>query len=634
MGSEHISRESSPWMVNLADSAYWRRNIPCQDACPVHTDARGYVRAIAEGDFRKAYLIARGPNPLASMCGRICGAPCEAQCRRGNIDNPVAIRSLKRFITDLHGPQSCTDRSAETTRNDLRKLDQTGDCDALDDIRCLLEVIQDADIPQPQGERVAIIGSGPAGLACAHDLCLMGYRPVIFEMESVPAGMLYVGVPEYRLPRDIILSEVAVIEAMGTEIRCGVEVGKDIQLGEILSEFKSVVLAIGAKSSRKLNLPGVEGPGVLGGVEFLRDVAYDRQTAVGRRVVVIGGGNVAYDAARSVARQSYIDISRTAKRQQRVEEVYLACLESLTEMPADDEEILEGQAEGVVRHSGWGPTSIVRDDGGIVTGVEFQRCLRVFDDDGAFSPLFDSEDCMTVDCDTVIITVGQSVETAFIDSGDGIEITQRGMIESDAETLATSRPGVYIAGDAVRGAGLMIDAIASGKQAARSVRGYLSGSENDRTFSDSHDVIPDYAREIGYEGLSRVHAPLIDVTERLKSQKTAVDLGYDAKMARREASRCLDCSVNTIFDGKRCVLCGGCVDVCPTTCLKLVFASQLSGGDALESAGVETAGGEAWREGAAIIKDEAKCIRCANCAQRCPTNAITMERFCFQEQII
>jgi formate dehydrogenase (NADP+) beta subunit len=633
MGSEHISIESSEWMVEISDSAYWQRNIPCQDACPVHTDARGYIRAIAEGDFRGAYLIARGPNPLASMCGRICGAPCETQCRRGKIDKPVAIRSLKRFITDLHGPQSCTDRSSDTARNDLRELARSGQCDALDDIRGLLEAIQEADIPQPQGQRVAIIGSGPAGLACAHDLCLMGYRPVIFEAESVPAGMLYVGVPEYRLPRDIILSEVAVIEAMGTEIRCGVEVGKDIQLGEILSEFKAVVLAIGAKNSRKLNLPGVEGPGVLGGVEFLRDVAYDRQTAVGRRVLVIGGGNVAYDTARSVARQSYIDISRTAKRQQRVEEVYLACLESLDEMPADDEEIIEGQEEGVVRHSGWGPTEIIRNDDGVVTGVEFQRCLRVFDDTGAFAPLFDSEDRMTVNCDTVLITVGQSVETAFINTDDGINITQRGMVESNTETLATSRPGVYIAGDAVRGAGLMIDAIASGKQAARSVRSYLSGNQSDRTFSDSHQVIPGYSREIGYEGLPRVHAPLIDVTERLKSQKTTVDLGFDEEMAQCEASRCLDCSVNTIFDGKRCVLCGGCVDVCPTMCLKLVSASQLAGGDALESAGVKTAGGEAWCQGSAIIKDETKCIRCANCVQRCPTSAITMERFCFQEQV-
>ena len=633
MGLESISTESSPWMVNISDSSYWRGNIPCQDACPVHTDARGYVRAIAEGDFRKAYLIARGPNPLASMCGRICGAPCETKCRRGNIDKPVAIRSLKRFITDLHGPQSHKDRSPDQARNDLRELSSAGECDALDDIRVLLEAIKDADIPQPQRQPVAIIGSGPAGLACAHDLCLMGYRPVIFEMESVPAGMLYVGVPEYRLPRDIIMSEVAVIEAMGTEIRCGVEVGKDIPLSEILSDFKAVVLAIGAKNSRKLNLPGADGPGVLGGVEFLRDVAYDRQTALGKRVVVIGGGNVAYDAARSVARQSYVDISRTAKRHQRVEEVYLACLESLDEMPADDEEILEGQAEGVVRHSGWGPVRIVRDDGGAVTGVEFQRCLRVFDDDGAFAPLFDSDDRMTVDCETVIITVGQSVETAFIDPGAGVNITERGMIESDADTLATSRSGVYLAGDAVRGAGLMIDAIASGKQAARSVRDYLSGGSVDLTFSDSHEPIDGYAREIGYEGLSRVHVPLIDVAERLKSRKATVDLGYDEEMARREASRCLDCSVNTIFDGKRCVLCGGCVDVCPTTCLKIVSASQLSGGRELETAGSRTAAGQQWREGSAIIKDETKCIRCANCAQRCPTAAITMERFCFQEQV-
>jgi len=620
--------------VEIADTSYWRRNIPCQDACPVHTDARGYVRAIAAGQFEQAYLIARGPNPLASMCGRVCGAPCEAQCRRGQVDKPIAIRTLKRFVTERYGPKGDTMDSADL-QGRLGQLSGQNVCDGIDDIRHLLNRRKEMTFAQPDGARVAIIGAGPAGLACAHDLCLLGLRPVIFEMESVPAGMLYVGVPEYRLPRDVILGEVAVIEAMGTEIRCGVEVGKDITLPEVLSEFKATVIAVGAKKSRQLPIDGVEGPGVLGGVEFLKDVAYDRPVALGSRVVVIGGGNVAYDAARTTLRQSYVDISRTAKRQEKVETVYLACLESREEMPADDVEIIEGDEEGVIRKSGWGPTAIVRNDEGKVTGVEFQRCLRAFNDEGRFAPIFDANERMTLECDTVIVTIGQSIELPFIDADrDGIRLTERGMMEIDKTTLAASREGVFAAGDIVMGMGLMIDAIAFGKQAARSVHQYVTGEQASRRVTDEHHLLADFSREAGFEGLDRVATPMRPVAERIKSQKLPAELGYDQAMAAREASRCLDCGVNTIFDGTKCILCGGCGDVCPMLCLKLVPAASLGQTPELSDVAARTRNADAWREGAAIIKDETRCIRCGHCAERCPVGAITMERFCFQEQAL
>lgn len=228
------TNRAKSWQTELADVSYWRRNIPCQDACPVHTDARGYVRAISSGDFESAYLIARGPNPLASLCGRVCGAPCQRNCRRGNIDEPIAIRALKRFAIE-NGQTG--DAGSADMRTRMSTLLRRRECSGVEEIQNLLNRFKDLPLGRPTGERIAIIGSGPAGLSCAHDLSLMGFRPVIFEMEAVPAGMLAVGVPEYRLPRDVIRSEVDLIEALGTDIRCSTEVGKDIQFHEILDEF-------------------------------------------------------------------------------------------------------------------------------------------------------------------------------------------------------------------------------------------------------------------------------------------------------------------------------------------------------------------------------------------------------------
>src|SRR5690242_4435812 len=349
---------SLAYRVRIADDAYWREQIKCQFACPVHTDARGYVRAIAAGDYELAYLIARGPNPLASICGRICGAPCEAACRRGTIDQPIAIRALKRFICERSGPESRKDPGKEQFSY-LKQLNGPRECDDQEELRHLLEFLSRQSLPIPTGERIAIIGSGPAGLAAGHDLALMGFRPTIFEMESVPAGMLYTGVPDYRLPTNLIRAEVAVIEALGVEIRCNTEIGKDIPFEQIRKDFAAVIIAVGAKRSRPLPIPGAEAIGVLGGVDFLRDIALGKQVELGARVVVIGGGNVAYDVARTVLRQEEYDVSRTAARLHGVKEVNLVCLESLEEMPADTVEIIEGSEEGVLRYNSWGPREIL-----------------------------------------------------------------------------------------------------------------------------------------------------------------------------------------------------------------------------------------------------------------------------------
>ena len=626
MGSLH-------YQVRIADHAYWREQIKCQYACPVHTDARGYVRAIANGDYEQAYLIARGPNPLASLCGRICGAPCEAACRRGTIDQPISIRALKRFACERFGSDARPDPGGELFPY-LKSNTEIRDCDDIEELSHLLGFLARAEFPKPTGERIAIIGSGPAGLAAGHDLALMGFRPTIFEMEPQPAGMLYTGVPGYRLPRELIQAEVAVIESLGVEIRCNTQVGKDIAFEQLRRDFAAVIIACGAKRSRALPIPHADAIGVMGGVDFLRDVSLGKDVQLGQCVIVIGGGNVAYDVARTVLRQEEYDVSRTAARMAGVRQVNLVCLESLEEMPADTVEILEGQEEGVTRHNSWGPREVlVEEKNGqkFVRGVRFARCTQVYDENRRFAPKFDESATTEIEGDTVLLSVGQSADLSFIDAQrDGIEMRSPQQIINNPATGATSARGVFIAGDIAYGPRLMIHAIASGKNVARSVYRFLRGQEIKAEEVQFHFPIEQYHREKSYEHRSRAHIPILPPEQRLKNPEALVEIGYNDAQARAEAGRCLDCGVNTIFDGERCILCGGCVDVCPTVCLKLVSFDSLEPTPELETAARDLLLDPS--DLSAIIKDEERCIRCGLCAQRCPVTAITMERFSFSQE--
>ena len=625
--------ESPHYRVRLADQLYWREQIKCQYACPVHTDARGYVRAIADGDYERAYLIARGPNPLASLCGRICGAPCEAACRRGIIDQPISIRALKRFVCERFGSDSRFDPGHELFPY-LKGKAEDRECDDLEELSHLLDFMATANFAQPTGEPIVIIGSGPAGLAAGHDLALMGFRPTIFEMEPQPAGMLYTGVPGYRLPRELIRAEVAVIQSLGVEIRCNTQIGKDLSFSQLRREFAAVIIACGAERSRALPIPNADAIGVIGGVDFLRDVSLGKKVELGQRVIVIGGGNVAYDVARTVLRQEEYDVSRTAMRLPGVRQVDLVCLESLEEMPADTVEIMEGQEEGVTRHNSWGPREVlVREENGqkFVRGVKFARCTQVYDENKRFAPKFDESVTTEIESDTVLLSVGQSADLSFINAQrDGIEMRSPQQIVNDPATCATSAPGVFIAGDIAYGPRLMIHAIASGKQAARSVYRYLRGQEIKPEEVQFHFPIERYRREKNYEQRPRLSIPTSSLEERRKSPTALVEIGYNQVQAQAEAGRCLDCGVNTIFDGERCILCGGCVDVCPTVCLKLVTFDRLSLTPELEAAARELSLDPT--DLSAIIKDEERCIRCGLCAQRCPVTAITMERFNFTQE--
>jgi NADPH-dependent glutamate synthase beta subunit-like oxidoreductase len=620
--------------LSVPDFQYWKSQIKCQAACPVHTDARGYVRAIAAGEHELAYLIARGPNPLASICGRVCGAPCETACRRGDLDKPIAIRALKRFACEQFGPESRPGGGKGLVEFLKAAAQRYGDrpCEGTEELLPLLQSTMGGRIPLATGKSVGIVGSGPAGLAAAHDLALLGFEVTIYEMEPVLAGMLAVGIPEYRLPRGLIHAEVDVITELGVKAVTSCEVGKDVTLPELRHRHDAVIIAVGAKRSRRIPIIGGDAEGILGGVEFLRDVALGNPPTLGERVVVIGGGNVAYDIGRTVLRQISLDAARAALREGSVAAVYLCSLESLDEMPADDVEIIEGDEEGIVRRNGLGPVEILTNGSGRVHGVVFRKCVRTYDDNRRFAPVFDDSVRETIECDNVLLAVGQAVDLGFVDrERDGIEVNERGFIACDFETGRTSTPDVFVAGDLAHGPKLLIHAVASGKKVARAVYEHLMRRGITASDVELHLAIPDYGREQGYERRPRVQIPTTPASERVLSHSVPVELGLSDAHARLEAQRCLDCGVNTIFDGRKCILCGGCVDVCPSLCLRIVSVDRLPANPPLQDLLDRHLGGTRAEDASAIIKDETICIRCGLCAERCPTGAITMERFFFKE---
>jgi formate dehydrogenase (NADP+) beta subunit len=570
--------------IEIPGGNYFERLIACREGCPVHTDARGYVQAAAAGDFARSYRIARAPNPFASICGRVCGAPCEKACRRGAIDEPVSIRALKRVATERHGAEVASDLQAILA----------------------MSTAPGSLTPPRLEKRVAVVGAGVAGLTAAHDLARLGYRVTVLEAGPAPGGMLRTGVPLFRLPRRVYEREIEAILSLGVELRCNVKVGATVTLPELRAEgFSAVVLAVGLQKARMLELPGAGLSGVVGGLDFLRAFNAGEPVKPMGRVVVIGGGNVAYDCARSALRTA------------GTSSVTLVSLEALHEMPADQVEITEGEEEGIVRGNRLGPVRFVEGAAGSLAGLEVRQVSRVFDENRRFAPEMVPGTEQVIPCDTVLVAVGQSGDTGFVTGLPELQLGRGGTVIAERETGRTSIPWLFAVGDASLGPGLFISAIAQASRAAQAIHASLHGQVAARP-SERGFVVERSRQGLdpAWLGLKRVAPPAAEVASRARSVDAQVELPFGEAEARRQGARCLRCEVETIFDGARCIQCGGCADVCPTWCLRLVSLDEIG----LEHADAANL--------SAIIKDEERCVRCAMCADRCPTGAITMERLC------
>lgn len=590
---------------SVPDAKWLWENEPCRAACPVHTDAGAYVTAIAEGRFRDAYMIAREPNPFPSICGRVCAAPCETACRRGKIDAPVSIRALKRFVSERYGIESFAGTSAWHESH--------------------------GPVPPASGPSVAIIGGGPGGLAAAHDLRLAGHPVTIYEAESRLGGMMALGIPEYRLPRPLIEREIDAILELGVDVKLNCRIGVDVTFDELLAQYAAVFVCVGTGRGRSLDIPGNDLDGVFKAVEFLLNVNRGFRVNLGERVVVVGGGNVAFDAARTSLRAAAhdettpipialgsgadddarrglittLDAARAAIRE-GVLSVTVVALESFAEMPAALEEIEEAEAEGIQIIYRRGPHQIIGN--GRVTGLETIDVVSVFDEQHRFAPVFADGTESIIAADTVILAVGQAPDIDFLGPNTA-ERNRFGGIAVDA-SLRTSHPRVWAGGDVAFGPRNLIDAIADGRKVAASIHASLSGVPVPPPVGVRIELVakPNFRRmATGYDAITRVGVPSVPNERRIGFAE--VETGYDEGQAVLEGLRCLRCFENIMLRPELCILCGLCVDVCPTNCISIVRADHAGHGTATRSA---------------LLLDELLCIRCGLCINRCPPSALVM----------
>ncbi len=628
--------------IVFPDLEHWKAQVKCQAGCPVGTDAGRYVQLIAEGRDEDAYLVARAPNPFASVCGRVCAAPCEDACRRGRIDAPISIRGLKRFVTERYGVESVHPQTQDRLRSELVEEGNR--------YAGHLPLAGSAPPRDHRRRRVAVIGAGPAGLAAAHDLALLGYGVTVLEAADEPGGMMRFGIPEYRLPRSLLRSEIEKIAALGVDLRLGSPLSPAYGLAELRQDgYEAVFLSVGVSRGRDLRLEGSDLDGVIKAVDFLLNVNRGYRVNLGRRVVVIGGGFVAFDTARTALRltreeqaealretagesdarmKEALDSARAALRGGSAE-VTIVSLESFDEMPVlrtmqGKEEFEEAKHEGVTFLPRRGPKRFLGH--GRLRAVELRKVLSVFDASGRFAPTYDDADVLTLEADGCVLAIGQHPDLSFLKPGDGVDLTPAGTVRVDPATLATSARGVFAGGDVAFGPRNLIEAVANGKRAARSIHEFLSQESAGIHATLDIRAIPTsrYRMAAGFELMDREAPPTLDLGRRTGIAE--VETGFDEAQARRQAARCLVCHVQTIYDPEKCVLCGRCVDVCPEYCLALVPLDELDLDPVQRAQLAARADGDGLPL-SAMIKDDARCIRCGLCAVRCPTDAMTMETF-------
>lgn len=513
------------WAIDYRDknrvNCYKTGTAPCKTACPAHIAVQGYLKLAAQGKYKEALQLIKRDNPFPAVCGRICNRRCEDACTRGTIDQAVAIDEVKRFIAQQ-------DLNAET------------------------RFVPEKVIPKVDGEfeeKIAIIGGGPAGLSCAYYLAEKGYRPTVFEKEKQPGGMLMHGIPEFRLEKDVIEAEIDVLRALGVEFHCGVEVGRDVTIPELREQgYKGFYVAIGLQSGGKLGVPGEDAEGVKAGIELMREVNLEGKKSLSGRVVVIGGGNIGADVARTALRCG-------------AEKVSLYCLEDYDSMPMGVEDRTECEEDGIEIHAGWGQTEILAENGKC-SGIRFRKCLSVRNAEGRFAPTFDDNTTEEVPCDMVLYCIGQKVDWKGLLTGTAVELNPNGTAKADPVTYQTAEPDIFVGGDVYTGQKFAIDAIAAGKQGAVSLHRWVQ----DATLTigrDKREFIELDKNNLLLEVASYDNTPRQRIGYNETLRKTFKDgrVAFTEEQVKAETARCLGCGASVV-DPNKCIGCGICTTRC------------------------------------------------------------------------
>ena len=516
---------SEKWAIDYRDknrvNCYKTGTAPCKTACPAHIAVQGYLKLAAQGKYKEALQLIKRDNPFPAVCGRICNRRCEDACTRGTIDQAVAIDEVKRFIAQQ-------DLNAET------------------------RFVPEKVIPKVDGEfeeKIAIIGGGPAGLSCAYYLAEKGYRPTVFEKEKQPGGMLMHGIPEFRLEKDVIEAEINVLRALGVEFHCGVEVGRDVTIPELREQgYKGFYVAIGLQSGGKLGVPGEDAEGVKAGIELMREVNLEGKKSLSGRVVVIGGGNIGADVARTALRCG-------------AEKVSLYCLEDYDSMPMGVEDRTECEEDGIEIHAGWGQTEILAENGKC-SGIRFRKCLSVRNAEGRFAPTFDDNTTEEVPCDMVLYCIGQKVDWKGLLTGTAVELNPNGTAKADPVTYQTAEPDLFVGGDVYTGQKFAIDAIAAGKQGAVSLHRWVQ----DATLTigrDKREFIELDKNNLLLEEASYDNTPRQRIGYNETLRKTFKDgrVAFTEEQVKAETARCLGCGASVV-DPNKCIGCGICTTRC------------------------------------------------------------------------
>jgi len=514
------------WSHNYRDvnriNCYDTGTAPCKTACPAHIAVQGYLKLAKEGRYDDALALIKKDNPLPAVCGHVCNRRCEDACTRGTVDEAVAIDEVKRFLAER-------DLNAET------------------------RYIPKKTIPSLKGgfdEKIAIIGAGPAGLSCAYYLALTGYKPTIFEKNEEPGGMLRYGIPSYKLEKDLLAAEIDVIRELGVEIRCGVEIGKDITIEELREQgYKGFYVAIGCQRGRKPGITGENAKGTYAAVDFLREAGAKESFALEGDVVVVGGGNVAIDAARISSRCVDAKIS-------------MFCLEQRENMPASEEEIAEALEEGIELNCGWGPKEVLEEDGK-VAGVVFKKCIRVLDEQGRFSPEYDEEQTVTIPCKHVIFSVGQAIEWGNMLDNLDLKRRPNGGALADKLTYQTSEPDIFVGGDVYTGPKFAIDAIAAGREGAISLHRYVHENCTLTIGRNRRDFVELDKNNISVDSYDTSKRQIPAKADEKAQAATFRDLSHSLteEQVKAETSRCLSCGASVV-DPNKCIGCGVCTTKC------------------------------------------------------------------------